>query len=469
LVCSLLAACSDDPPPPSEVRARITSDLGNVLREGAAASQGGASQVSNNAAFGIIDRMMSGGSGTAILPRLRSRLTGLVGAHADQLANVRHAPAVGETTSGFDADALTAELNDKLFSDANYQGDGIYKIPAELVCTRETFNDDGTTTDSIDADCAAKLESAQLRLRVANDGAALQIAVQVDANHDEPLVLSLTHDSLAMTLDLDASGRALTALAPLFGEEIPNTSLSGQLTGSIEVLGKANARFELTIDRPLAIKFADAGIDLDGAQAFRFTSAKADVASLTFDGGRKNGALVIGLGETTAHIPGDQTFDLDLPGVSLVAMLVEGLPLTLTHVGLGERSTTLSIDGRQAIAIDLNPLDGRAFGATIATERTSGLQTLIVSPKLDLRYAIDHAVLGDDRPVYDVTQLLLDGSIRGGNDSDRIEVLRGTFQITTNPAAYGFSATAGQCVTSQTVEDVTSGAFYDQWSAGACN
>lgn len=467
-VLSTLTACGDDPPPPSDVRARITNDLGNVLREAAAASESGSTAMSGGS-FGtaMIDRLF-GASGTTVLPRVRTTVAGLVGSHGDRLSTGDRSPS-DTTGTGFDVDALTEELNTKLFTDANYLGDGVYRVPAELVCKTTTVDTNGTTTEGVDADCAAKLDTAQLRVRTATDGGTLELAIQVDANHDEPLAFALSHTALAVTLDLDQAGRAITALAPLFGETIPNTSLAGAVSGRIDILGTANAKFSLSIDRALAIKAADAGIDLDGAQATRFTSAKANVAEVSIDGARKAGSIVIGLGATTAHVPGDQVYDLDLPGATMVAMFIDGLPLTLTHVGLGDRATTVSIDGNRAIAIDLNPQDGRAFGATIAADRATGLTTLTPTPRLDLRYTIDHAALGDQRPVYDVTQVLLDGSIRGGDASDRVEVLSGTFGLVTNPASFGFSATAGQCVSPQEVEDATTGALYDQWTVGACN
>jgi len=472
LLASLTGACNDDPPAPSEVRTRITDDLGNVLREAEAASQG-AEALPGDAAFDMIDRVLqSGGSSGAFLPRALSKL-GLVGPRSDERSRGERELAGPPTNNDDEIDAVIRELNERLFTDANHQGDGIYTVPAELVCRTETFHDDGSTTETIDADCAQSLANAQLRIRTflqaeGEPDEALQLALQIGANHDEPLVISLTHTSVAVTLDLDDAGRSMTALAPLFGEELPNTSLAGQLTGKLELFGPASAGWSLTIDRAVAIKVADPGVDLESPEAFRFTSAKATVAALSLDGVGKTGSLVIGLGETTVHVPDEQTFDLDLPGLTAVAMFMADKPIYLTHLGLGDRSTTVSINGSRAIAVDLNPADGRAFAATIARDALTGLETLTVTPKLDLRYSIDHSVLGDEPPIYDVTQVLLDGSLRGG-ERDRIEVLTGTFGITTNPASYGFAATAGQCVAPTYSEDVTTGAFYEQWSVAACD
>src|SRR5262245_54636538 len=52
-----LAACSD-PPPPDEVRARISSDLAGVLTESQAALEGGTEALPGGAATAALDRML---------------------------------------------------------------------------------------------------------------------------------------------------------------------------------------------------------------------------------------------------------------------------------------------------------------------------------------------------------------------------------------------------------------------------
>lgn len=66
--------------------------------------------------------------------------------------------------------------------------------------------------------------------------------------------------------------------------------------------------------------------------------------------------------------------------------------------------------------------------------------TIEVSPKFDLAIATDHAVIGDDAPVYDVTRVLLTGGLRSVTDSNQLEVL-GALSLDTNPDGFGFSAT----------------------------
>lgn len=71
--------------------------------------------------------------------------------------------------------------------------------------------------------------------------------------------------------------------------------------------------------------------------------------------------------------------------------------------------------------------------------------------------------------VYDVTRVALDGSLRANEASDRVEVVTGSFSIATSPASFGFTATAGQCVTSSDTVEPTTGALFTQWTVDSCN
>jgi len=459
-----LAACGDEPPPPDEVRARISTDLAGVLREANAAYEGGTQGAPGGAASATVDRLLGGDSAAAL--QLRTAVARL--APAARVAAFA-APAEGD----FDPDATIAYLNEKLFTDANYLGDGIYQVPPALVCTETTIDSTGTVVQTIDAACAEKLAKAELRVRVAKSGDELRFAIQLDADHDEPLTIGLSHNAVSLTVDLDDAWHAAVALAPLFGEELPNASLAGQITGRLEVLGAAHARATLDIDRAVAIAFAEQGAALDGPDAYRFSSAKAKVFAIELDGAAQHASFALGLGATAAHVlddtdAGRDRIDLDLPGLTAAAEFTEGRPLEVTRVSLGDRTASISKNGRRAVAIDLNPDDGRAFGATLGLDPATGRETLAVSPKLDLRVVVDHAALGDAAPVYDVTQILLDGSVRSDATGDRLEVLTGSLEISTNPAAYGITAAAGQCVSARDVEDLPSGDIYTQWLVSAC-
>lgn len=448
-----LVACGD-PPPPSEVRARIASDLAHVIDQTAAATDGTTADMPGLASFDVLSNALGGfvsssdeaSGGSLFAPMRRSLLDG----------------------EDFDTQEIIDQLNTTIFTDANHVGDGVYDIPSDFACTTVIVDDLGNETEELDPECVQQWDEIDLRVRVEDDDDALVFAIQVGSHHDEPLTISLTHDSIAVSVDLDAAEAATETLAGAFGEEAPNARLSGRVTGKLTVLGAAHIDVDLTIDRELDIAFAEDGIDLDGAGAFRFTSAASHVASVELDGNAGLGDFALDIGATTAHIPDDtDVMDLDLGGASAAATLTAGQPLQITNISLGEHTTTLSRNGVQAIAIDLNPNDGRAFSATIDGDGL-GNETLSVSPKLDLHIDVNHAALGSSAPLYDVTRVFLDGELTSREDASAVEVSSGTFSITTNPAQYGFSAAAGQCVSSDENYDSASGEYYTAWSVGAC-
>lgn len=231
-----LAACSSDVMP-SEVRSRITDDLGNVLRE----SKG--MPVPGTALLGFL----------SIMP------------------------------IAIDVDASVKFLNERVFSDANFLGDDVYRLPPELLCS------DGDTA------CAAQIAKAGARIRVTED-TGLRFFIQLDVDHDEPIEIALTHDDLSATIDLDDADAAMIAVARGLGETAPNAKVSGQLTADLNVAnGRATA--SLSVDRPVAIAFADQDVALDGDNAIRFTAATGAVA-IDPDG------MHVTLGATTAHVAG---------------------------------------------------------------------------------------------------------------------------------------------------------------------
>lgn len=467
LLSTGLLACASDAPTPSEVRARIASDLTNVLRETAAAADGALDEVPGAGALALLDGALGDRSDSLRLVRETAErfLPTASGASARRAAVV---PLEPDEEGGFDPAAIAQTLNLTIFTDANHVGDGVFALPVELGCATTIVDDLGDVTDTLDPECVEQWEVIQPRIRVAEDGDALRFAVQLGAAHDEPLELALSPRSLALSIDLDEAEDAGKVLATALGAEAPNLRLDGRITGALEVLGAAHVEAKLTIDRALGIAIAEEGVDLDGPEAMKLTSAAGTIFAVELDGPARDGAFEIGLGATTLHTPGDDGFGFDLAGVTARAELAAGQPLKLTNISLGRR-TAYTYRGQQiAQSIDLNPDDDGTLAATITTDPATGLDTLTVSPELDLRMFVDHDVLGEQPPVYDVDRVLLDGSLRTGAAGEQVEVLSGTFSVSTTPASYGFSAGAGECVSAFDAYDDTSGSYYTAFAVGAC-
>src|SRR5687768_16024609 len=154
LAVSLLSAglfgCDDPPPPPSEVRSRLSDDLGHVLREAAAAGEGTSAALPGAASFSMMERALGqSSSGTSSTPfRIASdfvqRFTGRTATTRQGLLP-EDPPA-----EGFDTDAIIAELNTTIFTDANHLGDGVYQVPVELMCETTDWDENGNEITTLD-------------------------------------------------------------------------------------------------------------------------------------------------------------------------------------------------------------------------------------------------------------------------------------------------------------------------------
>lgn len=418
----LVSGCSSDAPSPDEVRARLAKDLVTV-GDAAELSRANGASLPDTAQFSLV---------ASALGHLSSEIP--------TFGLEENVPTMDDMMNTGGADAAKW-LSDNIFTNANHTGDGVYKIPARFACEDE----DGL----LDADCVQAFDRLQLRIRVSESDDALRFALQIGPNHDEPIAVGLSAKLVSLTVDLDETEDAIRALAPKLGGELPSFSLKGQATAALEVLSANAVRLTLDIDRDIAVAFDESSV----------TSKASRVASLTLDGATKSMEASVGLGETRVHVAnedGTDATDLDLPGIAATLNYADGHPLAISGISLGKRTTKLTVDGVSALEIDLNPDDNRKLDLQL--DPSNG--TLSAFPRLDLRTRVNHAALGDEAPVYDITRVALDGSLRAHPES--IEVL-GAFAIETNPAGYGIAATSGQCVFA------TETATHTALSVGACN
>lgn len=462
---AIVGCGKDDPLPPAEVQAQIQTHLGDLLREASASIANSWEVMPRPDVLALLERVV--GVDTPVAQVIQE-----LGA---QIA-VQPAP--------IDVPATIAYLNDQLFDEASYLGDGIYEVSPAVVCS-----------PSVDASCAGQLAKLDLRLHTTvsppvtfgdapSDG-GIVVAVQLGENHDEPLTLTLrflrdapglSRTWLTAELDLAVLQRSLAALTVAGATGIPHAALSGHLTVTLRG-DPTGASLRLDIDRPISIALAGASGDLAGRDAFTLSSAMTkvfDIVLVSVD--RPLGNLELGLAETTVEFPAGadgKRVGIHLAGLTGDAALERPpLQLDVANLSLGGRPATISLDGATARTIDLNPDDGGALFLAINRDDPSpdtgvAFNTLHTDPKLDLRMTADHSVLGDS-PLYDVSQILLDGLVRATASPDRIELRSGTFRIDTSPTGHGFTAAAGQCITGSETTGASSPPFI-QWTVGACN
>jgi len=379
----------------------------------------------------------SGGSNPATV---RTRITTDLGNVLHQAQAASQLAMPGKIALGYvmpalpalpDPDAAIAWLTDTVFTDADYLGGDVFRFPAESVCK----------TDSVvDPACVAAVDQAQLRIRVQVDD-QLRFYPQLGPNHDEPIEIDVTHDGIAVHANLDGADAALLALAAAYGGPAPAAQLSGELTLELQVVGPAHVLAAVTVDRPIAIALADPTGLFESDGAIRFAAPASQPLSFEVDATARTFVADLAVANVTAHLPGR---DFMLAAATGDASY-DGSALALTGVAL---SASESVNAHVAATLAVS-----SFDATLAD--AAGLETLTPSPRLELASFVDHGLLGDAAPAFDVTHLVLDGAVRG--DATMLAVMTGALTVTTSPTPFGFVASAGACVTA------------DPWAVATCN
>ena len=426
-----LAACGGDAPAdPASLHARIDALVPEIVDETNAAAT--TSDVTIDQLVRAIDAI------DVLAP-------GFLSSDASADTTTEPAPTVTDQTGQEVAD----ELNTRLFTDANYEDDGMYRVPADMICPTDD------TTGAIDPTCATN--AAEIRIRavlVGDDG--VDFTLVLGAERAEPVTLGLRHRAVSVSVDLGELQRAATELGAVMGEGDVQVAMSGVVAASLEVLGTAHVSLSTSIEEDLHIGIGEAGADPNGDGALRIDSAVAQpLFRIELDGATSAGSFQLGLGSTQVHYNDSeaaQSIDVDLPGATATASLRAGEPLRVTGIGLGNRSTTLAVNGQTAMTVDLNRDQNRRFDLVIAGDALDATYTL--SPAFDLRVATDHAVLGDTAPRFDVTRVAIDGApapaLRSYTLPDglttQLQVAAGRLTIETAPTGYGVLIDAPSCV-----------------------
>lgn len=446
-VVVLGAAACDHPADPSEVHDRINALVPEIVDATNAAGDGA------DPVFGAL------GNGLSLLDRFAPAVLPELG--VDATFKVA-APSGGGAVIGEDGATgadVARSLNEGLFADANYEGDGVFRVPVTELCA-----------DPTDTACVDDASRAELRVRAETADDGLDFTLLVGADRAEPLAIGLRRRAVTMSVDLGEAELAVRDIGATVSDGPAWTvELSGVISARLDVLGTAHVAVAVNIDQPVHVTIGDGTsepMQLDTAEAQPLVRVELDGAAVT-------GSAQLGLGSTQVHIPADAdpALDVDLAGLTATARMHDGA-LTIDGLSLGDRTTTVAVGGQQAIAIDLNRDAGRALDMTVTGDDTDA--TFAVSPGLDLQVAIDHAVLGDESPRYDITRVLLWGgspstvrqTVDASTGVEQLMVMAGTLTLDTNPAGYGVVVDGGQCLGEESRSDAAGS--YTAYVATAC-
>lgn len=429
-------ACGDSPTP-STVRQGIDQNLVAVLDEALAALD---SEATAQVPLDAVERILSivdGESNVATLVHTSLRQSTAVQA------------LTGDSQAGYDGTKASTWLQANIFSDANHRGDGVFRIPAALVCaTADADEETGDPAGIVDLACVTAVTKIDPKIKVRGDADELEFSLLLGKSENEPLSLSLSRSVITFHFDLDEAGQTIDELAKTFGGSPPTLRSAGRLAVGLEVKGPQHVVFKGTIERGIDFAFAENGDTLDSPTALRISTAAAPLYVVDIDG--KNATLTasLGVGTTKIHAPEneqDPMIDIAISAITGALSVMPGQPIKLTGLSLGKGPLTIDVDRVRAATIDLNPETGRSFDLTV--NEAAGEASFAVSPSLDLRMTIDAAALGEPDEPFAVTRLLFDGaSPTIATHGTQLKIASGRLAVTTNPASFGFEASAGECL-----------------------
>ena len=366
-------------------------------------------------------------------------------------------PAEIDVTVDDEAQELTSYLETHIFTDANVESeDGTsvtYLLKGSEVCAV-----DGEPTDP---GCVQQVDDAEIRLVVTSPVEGdVDVDVLVGPSKSNPFSFEIHSDLLAAEADLGGIKASAQHLESVTGEtlDLPQT-MQGRVRAQLQILGpeKASAAFSVL----QAVKVADGGYSFSVGVSQPALSVTADGAAQTIQAvtnvGAIDGSLPITSYEydSTTGTETESSYQLGfhIGGITSDSLLdAANELLTLTGVGLGQTTTTFSVDGDEVIAIDLNAADGRAFDATIKEGANDSVE-FQVSPKFDLSVALQFAAaagkIGDiaDWMMDDVLSIKLDGTNPTVRASDGgLEVVDGTLTLSLQNAGITHTVDAGMCL-----------------------
>ena len=399
-------------------------------------------------------------------------------------------------------DSLMKELREKVFTKENLESEGsgsvTYLIGPKTLCGSSTSSQTPTVSTpggtggsggtastppaepELDPDCVDLINRLAPRLRLSSPSSGnVDVELLLTSQKLNPATLELYRDHAGIVLDLGEIKSTLDTL----GED---TGALDSLVGKLGFEIKKNGELDYSV-RANVLENVAVGMHDDYGDSVSYGLGKSvPTAELRLDGNAREITGSLDFGALSAKGPLNafrDTFDpeqydsLGYPiprpiyqgALDLMLAGIEGSitfdgatdKLGLSHLGLGDASSTLKVDGNVLAQLDVNPMNGRHFDLMV--EKQSAGTALTFSPTLDASLLLNFAPLANQ--ITDLAPELMNDTLRlwldGQNPSlllgsDQLKVLSGTLNFTnTYDPTQNVSAAAGQCVASSTSDSAT--------------
>ena len=383
-----------------------------------------------------------------------------------------------------------------------------FKLPADAFCMSDTITTSPTGEEliesSLDADCAASYADMVIRLRVTSMAAGnLDIELLVGEARHAPLRLEIYRGKLALELDLAALKATINTVMTAQGQtdvELPEV-MQGRLRAELVKNGDKDFTASFSVLSAVSVRF-----QVDGELIALDLAPKSPAFSARFDGVNKQISLELDAGAIDLSIPAslmesssEMTCTIPIDGTEPICEPVSSSPsivgtyalhiggvsgrtvfdgtadqLIFENLGLGDSTSTFSINDLPLVTVDLNPNAQRRLGAVLTSlgDSTGGVK-LEVSPLVDLAVALTMKNIADqvtDMEPWMLDELfgvLLDGTapavaIREGG----VEVLSGNLKLSSKQTTV--EVAAGMCLLQAPPSDIVASHPFEELLSGAC-
>jgi len=384
-------------------------------------------------------------------------------------------------------DEFVARLKAEIFTPDNVESETdteiVYKVPLTVACE-----------DASDTECTDDWRRGQYRLRVTSPSEGdLDVGLLMTANRLETVTFKLYDNKIGFSVDLGAFVEAGRTIDPQEFDDVTRAA------GVVEMsLVKNDARdFSLVGEIKKAIDIAVTETDEDTleTETFAFKVDESDrTYELRLDGNQKkvSAHVNVGLFQVSAPLGGlggmfgtgdamktADLFNFVLGGVNGTLTLDDASDLIkFTKLGLGDKSTTISVNGKEVFTLDVNKNSGRRFDMTASMTNTD-TPIMTFDPGLSVAMKFDFSSIRnrfESMPAWlnnDTVAIELTGNkptIRSRLES--LEVVSGTLRYSSNAVpSENVTVNAGQCLLSETPYDTDPPPAHDilsRLSAGAC-
>lgn len=368
-------------------------------------------------------------------------------------------PAEGdETGEEVDMGAEIEALAEKIFTDENHEGNGVYRVRGALFCE----DIDGV----VDPDCAAQIDDMELRIHAVEAGDGLDLGFRVGPDQAEPFGLELRTDRLSLVLDLADLKGAIEFL----GEDEETAAalpqvMEGVLAFSLLAPSENEVEVQVAVREELRFETDSSG---SGSAMKISTAARNPLFSMLM--GETSLVMTVDVGRTRVSGPwgdiqGDGlelgNLDIDWQGLTYqIDLSADSDSVAVRNIGLGDGTSTIKLDSETLLSVDLNKDSGRSFDLELSLDE-AGLPVLAIAPGVDLQvsYNLEALVEGGvaiDAPVYRSSYAM---SLRGDApvvqpvDADAISgfpgglrVVSGEIEVSAEDAAESVVVPAGKCL-----------------------